>query len=192
MNSLLSTDIFEIDTIHNLKGMRLVFDLLRSRVGSPVSYQSLAEDVGISPMTVKRYIQILEAIFVIFVVTPYTRNIARSLLKEPKIYFFDTALVQGDEGAILENLVDVKTGLNMKALLEKTRDFERALMDPNINLIQGLIRGDSSQILEGEHLLLQGDPDKTTARLYMALIGLQSYATCTTKCTEGAAQGKRY
>ncbi|MEI8320395.1 MAG: hypothetical protein WCG05_00055 [Alphaproteobacteria bacterium] len=49
INSLLSTDIFEIDTIHNLKGMRLVFDLLRERVGSPVSYQSLAEDVSVSP-----------------------------------------------------------------------------------------------------------------------------------------------
>lgn len=107
VNSLLSTDVFEIETIHNLKGMRLVFDLLRNRVGSPVSYQSLAEDVGVSPMTIKKYIQILESIFVIFVITPYSRNIARSLLKEPKIYFFDTALVQGDEGAAFENIVAV-------------------------------------------------------------------------------------
>ena len=107
INSLLSTDIFEIETIHNLKGMRLVFDLLRNRVGSPVSYQSLAEDVGVSPATIKKYIQILESIYVIFIVTPYSRNIARSLLKEPKIYFFDTGLVQGDPGAIFENLVAV-------------------------------------------------------------------------------------
>lgn len=106
-NSLLSTDIFEIETIHNLKGMRLVFDLLRHRVGSPVSYQSLSEDVGVSPQTIKKYIQILESVFVIFLVTPYSRNIARSLLKEPKIYFFDTALVQGSEGASFENLVAV-------------------------------------------------------------------------------------
>ncbi len=105
INSLLSTDVFEIDTIHNLKGMRLVFDLLRNRVGSPVSYQSLSEDVGVSPTTIKKYIQILEALFIIFSVTPYSRNIARSLLKEPKIYFFDIALVQGDEGAKFENFV---------------------------------------------------------------------------------------
>ena len=107
INSLLSTDIFEIETIHNLKGMQLVFNLLRNKVGSPISYQSLAEDVGVSPMTIKKYIQILESIFVIFIVTPFSKNIARSLLKEPKIYFFDTALVQGDSGAILENLVAV-------------------------------------------------------------------------------------
>ncbi len=107
INSILSTDIFEIETIQNLKGMRLVFDLLRHRVGALISFQSIAEDVGISPVTVKKYIQILESVFVIFRVTPYSYNIARSLLKEPKIYFFDTALVQGDAGAVFENFVAV-------------------------------------------------------------------------------------
>ena len=107
INSLLSTDIFEIDTIHNMKAMRLVFELLKSRVGSPISYQSIAEDAAISPSTVKKYIQILEALFIIFTITPYSKNIARSLLKEPKVYFFDTALVQGDDGVKFENLVAI-------------------------------------------------------------------------------------
>lgn len=106
IESMLSTDIFEIETVQNLKSMRLVFELLRKRVGSPVSFQSIAEDAAISPATVKKYIQILEALFIIFIVTPYSKNIARSLLKEPKIYFFDTGLVQGD-GARFENLVAV-------------------------------------------------------------------------------------
>ncbi len=120
INSLLSTDIFEIETIHNLKGMQLVFNLLRNKVGSPISYQSLAEDVGVSPMTIKKYIQILESIFVIFIVTPFSKNIARSLLKEPKIYFFDTALVQGDSGAILENLVAISL---LKAIFARVDNF---------------------------------------------------------------------
>ena len=85
--------------------MQLLFELLRNKVGSTISYQSLAEDVSISPTTVKKYIQILEALYIIFRVTPYSKNIARSLLKEPKIYFFDTGLVEGDDGAKLENLV---------------------------------------------------------------------------------------
>jgi len=105
INSLLSTDVFEFDKIHNLKAMRLIFNLLRTRVGSPVSYQSLSEDIAVSPTTVKKYIQILEALYIVFRVTPYSKNIARSLLKEPKIYFFDTGLVDGDDGAKLENLV---------------------------------------------------------------------------------------
>lgn len=109
INSLLSTDIFEFDHIQNYKAMRLVFDLLRTKVGSPISYQSLSEDVGVSPNTIKKYIQILEALYIIFRVTPYSKNIARSILKEPKIYFFDTCLVQekGNDGAKFENLVAV-------------------------------------------------------------------------------------
>ena len=105
INSLLGTDVFEINKVFNIKAMQLIFNLLRSRVGSPISYQSLSEDAAVSPTTVKKYVQVLEALFVIFKITPYSKNIARSLLKEPKIYFFDTGLVQGDEGAKLENLV---------------------------------------------------------------------------------------
>lgn len=107
IDGLLSIDVFEFDNIYNLKAIRTVFELLRSKVGSPISYKSIAEDVGISSTTVKRYIQILEAIYVIFSVTPYSKNIARSLLKEPKIYFFDTGLILHNEGAQFENLVAV-------------------------------------------------------------------------------------
>lgn len=83
----------------------MVFELLRERVASPISYLAIAEDVGISPNTVKKYIQILEALYIVFRVTPFSNNIARSLLKEPKIYFFDTGLVIGDHGVKFENFV---------------------------------------------------------------------------------------
>ena len=106
-NSMLSTDVFDFDVVHNIRAMRTIFDLLRTQVGSPVSYQSLARDAAISHGTVKKYIDILEALFIVFRVTPFSKNIARSLLKEPKLYFFDTGLVRGDDGARLENLVAV-------------------------------------------------------------------------------------
>jgi predicted AAA+ superfamily ATPase len=105
INSLLSTDIFEFDRVQNHKALKLLFNLLRKKVGSSISYQSLAEDLEISPNTVKRYIEIFEALFIVFRVSPYSRNIARSILKEPKIYFFDIALVDNDEGAKFENLI---------------------------------------------------------------------------------------
>ncbi len=107
INSLLSTDVFEFDQVQNLKAMRLLFELLRDRVASPVSYKSLSEDLAISHKTVKKYIQILEALYVVFRIKPYSKNIARSLLKEPKLYFFDIALVRGDDGVKFENLVAV-------------------------------------------------------------------------------------
>lgn len=87
--------------------MQLVFELLRTRVGSPISYQSIAEDVDIAPNTVKKYIKILEALYIVFRVTPFAKNIARSLVKEPKLYFYDSGLVQGDIGIKLENFVAV-------------------------------------------------------------------------------------
>ncbi|MBS0628837.1 MAG: ATP-binding protein [Verrucomicrobia bacterium] len=107
IDSLLRTDVLDFDDIQNLNAIRLVFELLRERVGSPISYTSIANDVAISPNTVKKYIQILEALYIVFRVTPHSKNIARSLLKEPKIYFFDVGLVKGDNGARFENLVAI-------------------------------------------------------------------------------------
>lgn len=107
IDSLLRYDVFEFDKIDNVKSMQLVFELLRTKVGSPVSFKSIAEDVGIAPNTVKKYIQILEALYIVFRITPYSKNIARSLVKEPKLYFFDIGLVKGDIGIKLENLVAV-------------------------------------------------------------------------------------
>lgn len=107
IDSLIRTDIFDIEIIHNLKALETVLALLAHRVGSPVSYQSIAQDVGISPTTVKKYIELLEALYIVFVVPPYHKNIGRSLLKEPKIYFFDTGMVEDKGGARLENFAAV-------------------------------------------------------------------------------------
>lgn len=105
MSTLLTQDIFDLEQVQHIKGIGLVFELLRTKVGSPISYQSLAEDAHLSPTTVKKYIQIFEALYIVFQITPYAKNIARSLQKPPKIYFFDTGLVNGDDGAKLENLI---------------------------------------------------------------------------------------
>jgi len=105
IDGLIRNDILDLQKIHDFKAIQLTLDLLRSRVGSPVSYTSLARDIECAPNTIKQYIAIFEALFIIFRVTPYHRNIARSILKEPKIYFYDTGMVKGDEGICFENLV---------------------------------------------------------------------------------------
>jgi hypothetical protein len=48
---------------------------------------------------------LLEDLYVVFRVSPFHKNIARALLKEPKYYFFDNGIVLGEEGIKLENLV---------------------------------------------------------------------------------------
>jgi len=104
-DGLIRTDILDFERIHDFRTIQTIFELLRRRVGSPASYASIARDVQASPTTVVKYIQILESLYIIFRVTPYSRNIARSILKEPKIYFFDNGLVVGDNGVKFENLV---------------------------------------------------------------------------------------
>jgi predicted AAA+ superfamily ATPase len=85
--------------------MRLFAEMLRSRVGSPLSLASIARDLQLAPSTLGKYLDILEALFIVFVVRPWHRNIARATLQSPKVYFFDTGLVIGDEGIRFENLV---------------------------------------------------------------------------------------
>ncbi len=103
-DSLLGQDVLEFQDIDKINAIRLVYQSLKSKVGSSLNYSAIARDIGISPATVKKYIEILEAIYVIFIVKPYTFKISRSILKEPKIYFFDYALVT-DIGARFENFI---------------------------------------------------------------------------------------
>ena len=103
LEDLIREDVVEFSRIAEIRAMRLFVGMLRERVGSPLSLASIARDLQVSPATVAKYLDILEALYVVFSVRPYHRNIARAILKAPKVYFFDTGLVIGDEGARLEN-----------------------------------------------------------------------------------------
>ena len=104
LDDLVREDVAEFSRIGEMRAMRLFVDLLRERVGSPLSLASIARDLQVSPATVAKYLDILEALYIVFTVRPYHhRNIARAILKSPKVYFFDNGLVKGDAGARLEN-----------------------------------------------------------------------------------------
>ncbi len=120
LEGLIRDDILELSRIGEVRAMRLFVEMLRERVGSPVSLASIARDLQVSPTTLARYLEILETLHVVFTVRPYHRNVARALLKEPKIYFHDTGLVKGDDGARLENAC--ATMLN--AAVQSRRDAE--------------------------------------------------------------------
>lgn len=102
---LVREDVLEFSRLKEVNAMRLFAEMLRSRVGSPLSIASMARDLNVSPVTLNKYLEILQALFIVFVVRPWHRNIARATLQAPKIYFYDTGLVLGDEGLKFENLV---------------------------------------------------------------------------------------
>jgi uncharacterized protein len=105
VDGLIREDILEFSRLQEINTMRVLVEMLRERVGSPLSVASLARDLSASTTTITRYLQILEAIYVIFTIKPWHKNIARSLLKAPKIYFYDSGMVRGNEGIRFENLV---------------------------------------------------------------------------------------
>ena len=102
---LIREDVLEFSRVHEINTMRLFVELLRERVGSPLSLASLARDLAVSPVTLKRYLDILQALYIVFAVQPWHHKIARAILQTPKVYFFDTGLVRGDEGVRFENAV---------------------------------------------------------------------------------------
>ena len=66
--------------------------LLAGRVGQIVEYQSLSNDVGVSATTIKDWIGVLEASYLVHVLPPWHANQRKRLVKSPKIYFTDTGL----------------------------------------------------------------------------------------------------
>jgi uncharacterized protein len=108
LDSILREDLLDLERVRDIRSVEVLVDLLRERVGSTVSMSSLATDLETSVHTVKRWLQILENLYVIFAVRPWHRNIARSLLKEAKYYFYDTGAVAdagADPGVVFENAV---------------------------------------------------------------------------------------
>jgi len=106
-SDLVREDILEFSRIQEIRSMRLLVEMLRKRVGSPLSLASLAGDLKIAPNTVRSYIDILESLNIVFAVRPFHANVARAIQKEPKIYFQDSGHVEGGEGVRLENTVAV-------------------------------------------------------------------------------------
>lgn len=101
---ILRQDLIDLSSVRDIESVQTLVLLLSQRTGSTVSYANLARDLDRDPNTVKRWLQLLENLYIIHRVTPYSRNITRSLKKEPKFYFYDHALIE-DEGARLENIV---------------------------------------------------------------------------------------
>ena len=58
-----------------------------------MDYTSLANDVGVSSKTIKHWLSILEASFVVYKLPPYFENFGKRVVKSPKYYFFDTGLL---------------------------------------------------------------------------------------------------
>ena len=102
---VLREDVRDLESIRNIQLLGMFLDLLRYRVGGLITISNMASDLQISSKTAKAWLEVLERMYLVFAVRPYTKSLPRAVLKPPKVYFFDNGDVLGDEGARFENLV---------------------------------------------------------------------------------------
>lgn len=104
VSKLVRTDLRDLENIQDLDKMELLAEALPEKVGSPLSFNSLAEDLQIDPKTSKRWVSVLESLYYCFLISPYGSSKIRAVKKEQKLYLWDWSQVE-DEGARFENLV---------------------------------------------------------------------------------------
>lgn len=100
---LLREDIRNASNIREISLLEMLSHLIPERIGSPLSLNALREDVGVAFETIREWMLLLEQFYYLLRLTPYSRNVARTLKKEAKAYLYDWVEIE-DSGARFENL----------------------------------------------------------------------------------------
>lgn len=118
-STYIERDVRQLINIGNITSFQTFIRLASGRVGTEFNASQLAVETGVSSPTIKNWMSILQASYIIFMLPPYFININKRLTKSPKIYFYDTGLlcyllgittaeqlaVHPLRGSIFENLV---------------------------------------------------------------------------------------
>lgn len=104
LERLFHEDIRDLSRVQDIMGIRSLASLVASRVCGGVNYAALAADLSVAPDTAKAWLGILESVYFSFSITPWFRNVANSIRKQPKAYLWDwSAAPEG--GARNENFI---------------------------------------------------------------------------------------
>lgn len=149
VGSYLYKDALQYQDIKSPEILEKLLQALALQIGNEVSYNELAQTIGIDKRTVANYIQILEQSFVVFRVSPFSRNLRTELKKLRKIYFFDTGVrnallnnfnpfaLRQDVGALWENfLISERMKFNGNRLLDKNIYFWRTHNKKEIDYLE--------------------------------------------------------
>jgi uncharacterized protein len=85
-------DLRQLINIKDLTQFEHFCKILAGRIGSLLNMEEIGNEIGISSHTVKQWISILEASFIVFRLQPYFENFGKRIIKSPKIYFIDVGL----------------------------------------------------------------------------------------------------
>jgi predicted AAA+ superfamily ATPase len=108
VQTYIEKDVTELLNIKDLKLFRTFLSLCAGRAGQLLNFSSLANECDISHNTAKAWLSILESSYIIFLLQPYHNNFNKRVVKTPKLYFYDTGLLNyllgiKTEEALIEN-----------------------------------------------------------------------------------------
>lgn len=85
-------DIRQLIHVQDLRVFHRFLQMCAARTGQLVNLSSLANDCGITHNTAKAWLSVLEASYILFLLSPHHNNYSKRLIKAPKLYFYDTGL----------------------------------------------------------------------------------------------------
>ena len=101
---LVREDIRDGTRIQELAQLEVLVEMLNSQGAQQLNYSRLANHIQVSVDTIRRWMNTLSSFYYCFMVKPWHKNIARSLIKEPKLFLWDWSLIT-EKGARFENFI---------------------------------------------------------------------------------------
>jgi len=92
-NLYIERDVRQLINLKDLSKFQVFIKLCAGRIGTEFNSQSLSNEIGVSHHTINNWLSVLEASYLVFRLQPFYQNIGKRLVKSPKIYFYDTAVV---------------------------------------------------------------------------------------------------
>lgn len=120
IQTYIEKDVTELLNIRDLKLFRTFLGLCAGRAGQLLNYSALANECDISHNTAKAWLSILESSYIIFLLQPYHENFNKRLVKGPKLYFYDTGL--------LNHLLGIRTADELSENRLKGNIFENLIL----------------------------------------------------------------
>ncbi len=120
IQTYIERDVTELLNIRDLKLFRTFLGLCAGRSGQLLNFSALANECDISHNTAKAWLSILESSYIIFLLQPYHQNFNKRLVKSPKLYFYDTGL--------LNHLLRITTADELEENRLKGQVFENMIL----------------------------------------------------------------
>ena len=116
LETYVKKDVSQLAHIGNQRDFQMLLQLLTADTAQVLNMSKYATVIGVDNKTIKRWISILEASYIIFLLKPFYENYGKRISKRPKIYFYDTGLVSYLTG--IENAKQFENGPMAGALFE--------------------------------------------------------------------------